>query len=195
MPFFESAVRRPRDYFEGEFYSADFVRFNSWNGSESNFAYLNLDNNNFLELGFGLGIDSIADGRSFIAFDCDGDGDQDLLVANRNAPAQLFVNRWTDATSNNWLKVRLVGDSDRTPVGAIVKVRTGDRIQAQTFSLCNSYLSCYAGPLLFGIGTANRVDSVDVVWPGGTSSQVKGITANQEIELRFPIPSRKGEKR
>ena len=190
MPFFQSAVRRPLDYYEGKFYAADFVRTNSWNGSESNFAYLNLDGTNFLELGFVLGINSIADGRSFSAFDFDHDGDQDLLVANRNAPAQLFVNYWADTTENNWLKVRLVGADDRTAVGAIVKVQIGDRIQAKTFSLCNSYLSCYAGPLLFGIGTARQVDAVEVIWPGGIFSQVKQITANQEIELRFPIPSR-----
>lgn len=186
MPFFELAVRRPLDYYEGEFYSADFVRTNSWNGSEKNFAYLNLDGNNFLDIGFVLGIDSIADSRSFIAFDFDHDGDQDLLVANRNAPAQLFVNHWADNTENNWLKVRLVGDENRSPVGATVKVHTENRIQAKTLSLCNSYLASYAGPLLFGIGTTRRVDAVEVLWPGGTSSRIEGIAANQEIELRFP---------
>lgn len=190
MPFFESAVRRPLDYYEGAFYSADFVRSNSWNGMESNFAYLNIDGSNFLELGFALGIDSTADGRSFIAFDCDGDGDQDLLVANRNAPAQLFINHWADAANNNWLKVRLIGDNDRTAVGAVVEVQTGSRKQAQTFSLGNSYLSCYAGPLLFGIGPATRVDAVDVVWPGGESSRITGINANQLIEVCFPATAR-----
>lgn len=190
MPFFESAVRRPLDYHDGAFYSADFVRSNSWNGTESNFAYLNIDGSNFFELGFALGIDSIADGRSFAAFDCDGDGDQDLLVANRNAPAQLFINHWADAVNNNWLKVRLISDNDRTAVGAVVKVQTGNRTQAQTFSLCNSYLSCYAGPLLFGIGNATQADTVDVVWPGGASSQITGINANQEVEVHFPATAR-----
>lgn len=195
MPFFESAVRRPLDYYEGKFYSADFVHSHSWNGSESNFAYLNLDGNNFLELGFALGIDSIADSRSFSAFDFDRDGDQDLLVANRNAPAQLFVNHWAENTKNNWLKIRLVSDNGRTPVGATVKVQTGNRIQAKTFSLCNSYLSCYAGPLLFGVGTTSQVDAVEVIWPGGRSSQIERIAVNQEIELHFPNTSQTEKER
>lgn len=185
MPFFESAVRRPLDYYEGKFYSAEFVRNNSWNGSEPNFAYLNLDGRNFIDIGFALGIDSPADSRSFVPFDFDHDGDPDLLVANINAPAQLFVNHWADATHHHWLKIRLVGDAGASPVGATVKVRTGDRIQAKTFSLCNGYLSSYVGPLLFGLGTANRVDAVEVLWPGGTASRIEGITANQEIELHF----------
>lgn len=189
MSFFQSAVRRPRDYYEGKFYSLDFIRSSSWNGSESNFAYLNLDGNQFLEIGFALGIDSTADGRSFSAFDFDRDGDQDLLVVNRDAPAQFFVNHWADNTNNNWLRVRLASDDGRTPIGATVKVQTGNRIQAKTFSLCNSYLSCYAGPLLFGVGTTDKIDTIEVVWPGGTSSQIKGITANQEIEMHFPNTS------
>ena len=53
---------------------------NSWNGREANFAFLNLGEENFVEAGFALGIDSIADSRSFVAFDADHDGDQDLLV-------------------------------------------------------------------------------------------------------------------
>lgn len=190
MPFFESAVRRPLDYYEGQFYSADFIRNNSWNGSENNFAYLNLDGNNFLEIGFVLGIDSIADGRSFVAFDFDHDGDQDLLVVNSNAPTQLFVNHWANNTGNNWLKIRLVGDEGRCPIGATVKVHTENHIQAQTFSLSNSYLASYAGPLLFGVGTTRRVEAVEVLWPGGTSSRIEGIAVNQEIELRFPHSTR-----
>jgi hypothetical protein len=185
MPFFESAVRRPDDYYKGAYYSAEFVGKNSWNGRESNFAYLNLDGSDFVEAGFALGVDSNADSRNVIAFDADNDGDQDLLILNTNGFASnLYINRLADSIGSRWLKVRPVGNDAINAVGATVRVRTGDRIQTQVVSTSNSYGASYVGPLLFGLGGAETVDSIEVTWPGGTKTVLESVAANQEVELR-----------
>lgn len=165
------------------------MKNSSWNGLEADYSYLNLDGRNFLDIGFVTGANSISDGRSFVAFDFDHDGDQDIVVASTNHPAQLFVNHWVDKLHHHWLKVRLTSDGGYVPVGATVKVRTGQRVQAKTLSLGNSYLSAYAGPMLFGLGTETRVQSIEVLWPGGSRSRVEGVPADQEIELRPPTAS------
>jgi len=160
------------------------VKNNSWNGSEADYAYLNLDGRNFLDIGFAIGVNSTSDGRSFVAFDFDHDGDQDIIVASTNAPAQLFVNRWADRIQSHWLRLRLVDDRGQDATGATVKVRTGERVQAKTLSLGSGYLSSYVGPMSFGLGKATRADSIEVLWPGGSSSRWLNVAVDQEIELR-----------
>jgi hypothetical protein len=148
---------------------------------------VNLDGRNFLDVGFGIGVNSTSDGRSFVAFDFDHDGDQDIVISSTNAPAQLFVNRWADRIQNHWLKLRLVdGRGDEVP-GAVVKVHTGERVQAKTSSFGNGYLSSYVGPMLFGLGKATRVDLIEVLWPGGLSSRLENVRTDQEIELRQTV--------
>jgi hypothetical protein len=181
MIFFESTVRRPHDYYEGRFYSPDFVLNNSWNGAEPNFAYLNLDGQNFLDVGYVLGVDSLSDSRGFVPFDFDHDGDQDLLVANQNGSTHLYVNHWADATQNSWLKIRLADQSGSLPFGATVKVQIGNRVQAKTYSLGNSYAASFVGPIHFGLGPATEVDLVEVLWPGGTHTRINGVAVNQEL--------------
>ena len=92
-----------------------------------NFAYLNLDGQNFLDVGYVLGVDSLSDSRGFVPFDFDHDGEQDLLVANQNGSTHLYVNHWADATQNSWLKIRLADQSGSLPFGATVKVQIGNR--------------------------------------------------------------------
>ncbi len=180
-------MRRPADYYRGSYYSAEFIGKNSWNGREGNFAYVNLDGENFIEAGFALGIDSIADSRSFVGFDFDHDGDADLLVHNANGfPANLYVNRLVDGSTNHWLKVRLARRGAIQPVGATVRVRTGDRVQTQVVSTSNGYAASYRGPLLFGLGPATRVDAVEVTWPGGRRTVIEDVTADRLLEIAAP---------
>ena len=155
----------------------------SWNGREANRAYLNLGDGPFWDVSLALGLDSIADGRGFVAFDFDHDGDLDLLVGNSAAAAQLFVNHWGDRLGYHWLKVELVGSDGRPAVGATVRVHSGGRIEARSFSLGNAHASSHAGPLLFGLGTATQVDRIEVTWPGGRKSSIDEVSIDRLIRL------------
>jgi len=133
-------------------------------------------------------VNSTSDGRSFVAFDFDHDGDQDIVIASTNAPAQLFLNRWADRIQNHWLKLRLLDGRGHEVPGVMVKVHTGKRVQAKTSSFSNGYLSSYVGPMLFGLGKATRVDLIEVLWPDGSSSHLENVRADEEIELRPNSP-------
>jgi hypothetical protein len=185
MPFFESAVRRPEEYYRGAFYSMAFVRDQSWNGSEPDYAYVNLGQDAFLELGSILGINGHGDGRSFVAFDCDRDGDEDIVVLNHSGEASLFMNQWANKTPNHWLKVSCIYEEGRRALGAVVRVHTGDRIQAKACSVESGYAASYSGPLHFGMGKAQSADLVEVTWPGGKRSRVHSVRCNQAITLRY----------
>lgn len=128
-------------------------------------------------------MDTSFDSRGFVAFDFDHDGDNDIVVSSRQK-AVLYVNHWVDWNRNGWLKVRLEGGDGVVPEGAMVKVAANGRVEARPYVTENSYASSYAGPLLFGLGKAERVESIDVVWPGGGTSRLTDVPANQEIVIR-----------
>ena len=140
----------------------------------------------FWDVSLALGLDSLSDGRGFVAFDFDHDGDNDILVASSSAPAQLFVNHWADRLENHWLKVRLVGKGEFQPFGATVRVHAGGRVEARSYSLGTAYASSHAGPLLFGLGASDRVDRIEVIWPGGVRSSVEGVVSDQLLTLEHP---------
>jgi hypothetical protein len=140
----------------------------------------------FWDVSLALGLDSLSDGRGFVAFDFDHDGDADIAVANSSAPAQLFVNRWADRLDNHWLKVRLEGNGEQLPQGATVRVHAGGRVEARSYSLGPAYASSHAGPLLFGLGSAATVDRVEVTWPGGARSVVESPPVDQLLTLTHP---------
>jgi len=140
----------------------------------------------FWDLSQALGLDSLSDGRGFVAFDFDHDGDNDILISNSSAKAQHFVNRWADRLENHWLKVRLKADGDRQPYGATVRVHSGGRVEARTYALGTAYASSYAGPLLFGLGDATRVERVEVLWPGGGRTVLEDVAGDQLLEMAPP---------
>ena len=140
----------------------------------------------FWDVSLALGLDSLSDGRGFVAFDFDHDGDNDILVSNSSAPAQLFVNRWADRLDNHWLKVRLEGAGGLQPFGATVRVHAGGRVEARSYSLGTAYASSHAGPLLFGLGAADRVERVEVLWPGGARTEIEAPAIDRELTLVHP---------
>jgi hypothetical protein len=72
--------------------------------------------------------------------DYDRDGDLDLYVANEGGPNHLFRN--DQSLRHHWLHVDLVGEwSNRSGIGARVRVVTGTRAQTREVSGGSGYLS------------------------------------------------------
>ena len=106
-------------------------------------------------------------GRGSAFADIDGDGDQDVLVTQLNGPAKLFRN--DQNLGHSWVRVKLVGrKSNRDAIGAWVKVRVGNRAFAQQVMPTRGYLSQSEMPVTIGLGTAEKIDDVQILWPDGT---------------------------
>ncbi len=118
--------------------------------------------------------------------DIDDDGDLDLLVSNKPANIQLFVNKQGD--QNNWVKFRVVGEApNRFAVGAKVKIRTGVIEQVREVHSGTSYKSQDALPLHFGVEPATNVDEIEVTWPGGSVTRtLLDLDANETWTLYPP---------
>lgn len=133
--------------------------------------------------------------------DFDNDGDIDVLVMNMNEPPSLLRNDCINSTNrgaNNWLTLKLIGvKSNRSAVGARVRLKVGAHLQAQELSSQSSYYSCNDPRLHFGLGSNSRADQVEIRWPSGQNEIVKDIPANQIVTIKEgtgivkPVGSRK----
>jgi hypothetical protein len=109
--------------------------------------------------------------------DFDNDGDVDILVNNMNQAPSLLRN--DSRTGNNWLKVKCVGaKSNRSAIGARVKVQAGSHTQIDEVMSGGSYISQNDFRLHFGLGRAAKVDQITVRWPSGGEESFTGIEVN-----------------
>jgi hypothetical protein len=121
--------------------------------------------------------------RGLVRGDFDGDGFQDFLVTTIGGRARLFRN--IAPKRGHWLQVRALDPAlKRDSYGAEVRVRAGERTWAAWFNPAESYL-CSSEPVAhFGLGPADRVDAIDVLWPDGSREKFPGGPADRRIEIR-----------
>jgi hypothetical protein len=94
------------------------------------------------------------------------DGKLSAVISNMNAPPSLLVNQIR--TSNHWIAVHTVGTkSNRDGIGARVSVRTATRTLVDEVRSGSSYISSSDMRVHFGLGSATKVEWVEIRWPGG----------------------------
>jgi hypothetical protein len=122
-------------------------------------------------------------GRAASYADIDSDGDLDVVVTQPGARPVLLRN--DQALGHHWLRVKLEGrGANRDAIGAFVKIEIGDQVQRRLLSPTRSYLSQVELPLTFGLGSAQRVDRLSVLWPNGDRSELTDLDINREITVR-----------
>ena len=123
-------------------------------------------------------------GRGSAFADIDGDGDLDVVLTQSGGAPLLLRNE--QKLNHHWVRLKLTGSrSNRSAIGAIVKMRAGGRTFTRTVTPTRSYLSQSELPVTFGLGNLSKVDELEVTWPGGARQaidQVKmdGLTIVEE---------------
>ena len=125
--------------------------------------------------------------RSAAILDLDDDGDLDIVTNDFNSEPMVLISNLSAKKQNlSFLKVELIGTtSNRSGLGATVKVRAGTQTYTKVHDGQSGYLSQSLYPLYFGLGDAEVVDQIAVRWPSGREQIVSGpIATNSLIEVR-----------
>jgi hypothetical protein len=124
--------------------------------------------------------------RSAVIFDVDGDGDLDIVTNEFNSAPMLLVSNLTEKTRVHYLAVKLTGTtSNRDGLGAVVKVTAGTSTYTKVMDGNSGYLSHSIYPLYFGLGAAEAIDGIEVLWPSGKKQTVPSpFKINSLIEVR-----------
>jgi hypothetical protein len=138
------------------------------------------------EAGPALTKPSVSRGAAF--GDLDNDGDVDVVV--NNLEGSVTVLRNDGGNDNNFLVVDLIGTkSNRSALGARLKVTSGDLVQTAERRGGGSYLSQNDTRLHFGLEKRQSVDKIEVRWPDGAIQTIGSVPANRFITITEGEPN------
>jgi hypothetical protein len=120
--------------------------------------------------------------RGMAVGDYDNDGDPDALVSNNGEPPLLLRNE--GGNRNNWLGLQLVSTkSNPAAVGALITWQAGGVRRSRFKTAGGSYLASHDPRELLGLGTAAKVDALEIRWPSGTIDKLSNIPVNTYLKL------------
>jgi enediyne biosynthesis protein E4 len=109
--------------------------------------------------------------------DVNNNGKIDILILNMDGPPTLLMNRTESA--DHAVEFQLVGTkSNRSAIGARVRVTAGELVQMDEVRGGGSYLSQNDPRIHFGLGAHAVMDRVEVTWLGGATETFTGLAAD-----------------
>jgi hypothetical protein len=140
----------------------------------------------------GSGLSEAICARGLALADFDGDGKLDAVINNMDMSPTLLKN--VDGDKNNWLAVKLVGDtaakSPKDAIGATIYLVSGKLRQRMDLFSGASYASQSQQILHFGLGSATTIDRLEVNWPNGQKETFPVTAINNLITLKQGIGSK-----
>jgi len=141
--------------------------------------------------GEGAGFARARSARGAAVGDLFNDGSLDVVLNNLDSTPALLRNSRARG-SGHWITVKLVGDPARkTPrdaIGSVVYCHAGGVRQRGEVASGRSYLSQNDLRVHFGLGPAEQVERIEIVWPGGQRESHKPPT----VDRIFVIEQGKG---
>ncbi len=143
--------------------------------------FRNLDGSKFQELppATGSGLADVIAARGAAFGDLFNDGHVDVVLNNLDSKPALLRN--IVHNDNHWLTLKLIGGrkSPRDAIGAKVFLTAGGVRQRMDVISGGSYLSSSDLRPHFGLGSAKKIDSLEIDWPSGLKQMLDVTTLNR----------------
>jgi enediyne biosynthesis protein E4 len=155
------------------------------NYEEPRILYHNLGKGNFADISAsaGPGITMHASSRGLAVGDLWNDGRISAVITNLSAAPTLLVNQ--ARSPNHWIAIRTVGTkSNRDGIGARLSVKAGTRTLVDEVRSGSSYNSSSDMRVHFGLGSASKVDSVQIRWPSGLTERFDNLPVDSIQTLK-----------
>ena len=124
-------------------------------------------------------------GRGSAYADIDGDGDLDVVFTQIAGPPVLLRN--DQSLGHHFVRLKLVGaKANHDALGASVKLTANSQPQWREVMTSKSYLSASELPVTFGLGKSDRVDSIEITWPGGMKQTLGSVPIDQLTLVEQP---------
>ena len=127
-----------------------------------------------------------ANSRGVALADFNGDGGLDIFVVVQDGADHLYRNR---EFNGNWLAIRpRATRSSPDAIGTRFEIAFEGAAATREITGGASYLSQDALTAAFGLGDADRVDTLTVRWPSGIAQRLRNIPANTVLDLTETAP-------
>ena len=113
--------------------------------------------------------------------DLDNDGDLDIVVNNMDHPSFLFKNLTIENNAGNYLKVITKGKLSED--FAKVSIKFNGMTKTKEAKRVRGYISAVDKTIHFGLGNAEIIDTLKVVWPSGKYQYLTDIQSNTTTTL------------
>jgi enediyne biosynthesis protein E4 len=150
---------------------------------QTNTVLLNQKNGKFVDISAEAGPDFQVPRahRGTACGDFNNDGKIDVVVTAIEDSTEIWKN--VSPVENNWIIFKLVGTkSNRDGIGT--EIRLLDQYNTMTTSVgyaCSSYSGVH-----FGLGKADKLDKVEILWLSGTKQVLRDVKVNQVLEVVEP---------
>jgi hypothetical protein len=150
----------------------------SLSGYQQKKVWINDGAGQFREVSQLVGVTDRYDGRALALADLENNGSLDAIAANQRGPLLLYRNQ-TDP-SNHWVEFLLEGHaSNRTAIGAELRLFWNGQQQLQEVSGGSGFCSQNQRRLHFGLGKSSHIDRAEIRWPSGKSQVVIAPTPDR----------------
>jgi hypothetical protein len=155
----------------------------SLSGYQQKRVWLNDGAGKFNDVAQAVGATDTYDGRSVALADLWNRGVLDVIVTNQRGPLLIYKN--TVVPGNNWIDFELEGSaSNRSALGAQVKLFWNGREQIQTVSGGSGFCAQNQRRLHFGIGRNPQVEKAVIRWPSGKFQTIDNPAVGQVHKLK-----------